>query len=256
MELKGFIAKIFEFTRRNGLDQLRVLEDLLDYIIGYLSPVPLVNKTWNYTAEQNEVLYGLMHDYFELCQEGMGECGWYDAWGDLFMELKGNSAGYRNQFFTPPCLADLGRKMSGEVEESFCKGFGFRPKIGDPTCGSARMLLAIHTEYVNSKKKLPYLIGEDIDFICCKMSAVNLAVHGCYGEIICHDSLHAPKSLNVGYIINEGLYPSRSGLPTIRTTTDKSLFVFDFSEPKVRVQKAMATAEVSKSKGEQLTLFD
>lgn len=146
--------------------------------------------------------------------------------------------------------------MAGEVEDSFCKGFGIRPKIGDPTCGSARMLLAIHAEHVNSKKKLPYLIGEDIDFICCKMSAVNLAVHGCYGEIICHDSLHAPKSLNVGYIINEGLYPSRFGLPTIRTTTDKSQFVFDFSEPKEEVQEAVAAAVISEAEGEQLTLFD
>ena len=247
LTLKTFIGRVTSFAEKNGYDHLRILEDLLDYIIGFLSPVPLKNPRWTYDAEQTAFFYELMLDYFQLSAQEIDRQGWWDAWGDLFMELKGNSAGYRNQFFTPPCVADLARKMANVDSEAFCKGFGSRPTINDPTCGSARMLLAIHCDYVTKGMKQPYLVGEDIDFICCKMAAVNLAIHGCYGEVICHDSLGEPKSLKMGYIINEGLYPSRDGLPTIRTTVDKARFVFDFTEPEVE-------APVEETQ-EQLTLF-
>ena len=229
--LKSYITSITRFAEKNGFDHLRILDDLLDYIIGFLSPLPIKNSRWNYTPEQTTYFYQLMLDFFRLCSAEIDKQGWYDAWGDLFMELKGNSAGYRNQFFTPPCVADLAKRFTDVESETNCKNFGFRPVINDPTCGSARMLLAANNAYEREGKKKPYLIAEDIDFMCCKMSAVNIAIHGCYGEVICHNSLCEPKSLQIGYIINEGLYPSKDGLPTIRTTLDKSYFVFDFSEP-------------------------
>ena len=230
--IKAYIKKISDFAQKNGIDHLRVLDNLMDYIIGFLSPIALVNKSWNYSHSQNESFYGLMIDYFKLCEIEMENHGWYDAWGDLFMDLKGNSAGYRNQFFTPPCVADLSSKMVSQIEKgkTDCKGFGFRATVDDVTCGSGRMLLAMASAMQKKGLDLPYLIGEDIDTICCKMAAVNIAVHGFYGEVICHNSLQTPKSLLAGYIINEGLYPSRSGLPTIRVTTNKKDFVFDFSE--------------------------
>lgn len=227
--LKTFVDKISTFASKNGFDHLRVMEDLLDYIIGQLSYQPRKIPGWNYSREQNEFFWKTMLEYIALSGEQMNKSGWYDAWGDLFMELKGNSAGYRNQFFTPPCVAALVSKMSEINTKSPCKNFGYKSIIGDVTCGSGRMLLAAHVEYVNQNKDFPYLIGEDIDYICCKMTAVNMAIHGCYGEVICHDSLNQPKSLNAGYIINEGMYPFREGIPTIRCTTNPSDFVFNFS---------------------------
>ena len=60
------------------------------------------------------------------------------------------------------------------------------------------------------------ITGEDIDSLCVRMSAVNIAVHGGFGEVVCHDSLCEPGDIKFGYIINEGLYPFPGGLPTIR----------------------------------------
>lgn len=228
--LKTFVDKISRFAQTIGSDQLRILEDLLDYIIGNFSITPHVVPHWGYTEEQNQFFFELMKDYLNLCDKELSRDGWYDAWGDLFMELKGNSAGYRNQFFTPPSLANLASRFTASKSKSHCKTFGDRVTIGDLTCGSGRMLLAAHWTFLKMGQEQPYLIAEDIDSICCKMTAVNLAIHGCYGEVICHDSLMAPKSITAGYIINEGMYPSKDGIPSIRITTDKQRFVFNFYE--------------------------
>lgn len=230
--IKSFVGKVMNFASRNGYDQLRVLEDLLDYTIGQLSVEPYAIPGWEYSQEQNQFFFEMMLEYLALCENEMQIKGWYDAWGDLFMELKGNSAGYRNQFFTPPCMADLASLYVKSDNLTDCKTFGQRLTISDLTCGSGRILLAAHWNHVKKGGKLPYLIAEDIDAICCKMTAVNLAIHGCYGEVICHDSLMKPKSINAGYIINEGLHPIREGIPSIRRTTDTERFVFDFSEEK------------------------
>ena len=70
--IKAYIKKISDFAQKNGIDHLRVLDNLMDYIIGFLSPVALVNKSWNYSPSQNESFYGLMIDYFKLCEIEMG----------------------------------------------------------------------------------------------------------------------------------------------------------------------------------------
>lgn len=228
--LKSFVDKISRFAHTTGCDQLRILEDLLDYIIGNFSTTRHVIPHWSYTEVQNEFFFELMKEYLNLCDTELSRGGWYDAWGDLFMELKGNSAGYRNQFFTPPSLANLASRFTVSGSKSHCNTFGNRVTIGDLTCGSGRMLLAAHWTFYMTGQEQPYLIAEDIDSICCKMTAVNMAIHGCYGEVICHDSLMNPKSINAGYIINEWMYPFKDGIPSIRITTDKQRFVFNFCE--------------------------
>ena len=60
-----------------------------------------------------------------------------------------------------------------------------------------------YEEIVDKLRSL--LVGEDIDGICCKMAAVNLAVHGCFGEVIRHDSIGEQNALRYGYIVNETL---------------------------------------------------
>ena len=75
-----------------------------------------------------------------------------------------------------------------------------------------------------------YAIGEDIDAICVKQTAVNLAIHGYYGEVVCHDTLKEPDTVRFGYIINEGLFLfGRRGLPNVRYSCNTD----DFISPKL-----------------------
>lgn len=81
-------------------------------------------------------------------------------------------------------------------------------RMGDPTCGSGRLLLAYHARNPEN-----YLIGEDINRTCCLMTVCNMLIHGCVGEVICHDSLN-PGNFVDGWKVNPML--TWTGIPTIK----------------------------------------
>jgi hypothetical protein len=76
----------------------------------------------------------------------------------------------------------------------------------DPCCGSGRMLIASHAKAPGN-----FQFGADIDPICAKMSAINMLVHGCVGEISCMDSI--AYEWRFGYKINT--YLNSIGHPTL-----------------------------------------
>jgi type I restriction-modification system DNA methylase subunit len=157
----------------------------------------------------------------------------------MFMENSGNFKSFRGQFFTPAAVSDLCARISWDDMPLLASG---RPVVNDCACGSARMLLAAHKIAYDKGMMQPYLVGEDIDGICCKMAAVNFAVHGCFGEVIRHDSLKEPGEFRYGYIINESL-ASGNDMPSIRISTDKQDFW--------KLRNTIPAVEV----GEQLSLF-
>ena len=151
---------------------------------------------------------------------------WYDPWGDLFMELT-PKGGLKGQFFTPGNICDLMADIcdpSDTEPNTLCNAFGKRVTVNDCACGSGRNLLAAHAKFVKANARKPYLVAEDIDLDCCQMTAINMMAHGCFGEVICHNTLTEPKGLRVGFIINEGMYPL-PGLPTIRVKMEPECFV-------------------------------
>lgn len=193
-------------------DPIKALDDSLTYIVCSLCTNDHIDVAWQYGEKENEQFSNFFMTYVLYLQEKLAEVSWYDAWGDLFMDLSGSFKSLCGQFFTPPGVADLNAR---------CCSFGEskqRRIIGDCACGSARMLLAAFIEYGYDT----YMIGEDIDGICCKMAAVNLAVHGCTGEIIRHDSLEEPMDFRYGYLVNESLL--ESGIPSIRISHEKKDF--------------------------------
>ena len=115
--------------------------------------------------------------------------------------------------------------------------FGHRVCINDPAAGSSRLLLAgasifrkmqkdqLGYDEVMQDSRRPYLIAEDLDYNCAKMSAINMAVHGCFGECVCHDSLVYPEGVMLGYIVNETMWPFPCPIPSIRKVTDPMRFV-------------------------------
>lgn len=218
---------IQSFAYHNGKDTKQVLSDLLTYIIGNFNPEPAPNPYWKYTKEQNMEFYKMMCDYLRVMREQMDHHEWFDAWGDLFMELT-PKGGARGQFFTPVEICNLmaeSQVNTSHEPDKVCGAFGKRVLVGDPAAGSSRNLLAVHARFVRDNKRIPYLVAEDIDLMCCKMSAVNMMVHGCFGEVICHNTLTDPKKVLVGYLVNEGLYPMKPGMPTIRIKHEPEWFV-------------------------------
>lgn len=210
-------SSFLELVRKVNDDALKVFDDALTYILRYLS-IDAADTPWPHGQSDNQAFAQFLDSYFLYQMEQTGTKFWYDAWGDLFMELSGKIKSFRGQFFTPAPVADLCAKMSAQESS------GARPVINDCACGSARMLLAAEQLAYERGSVQPYLIGEDIDGMCCKMAAINLAVHGCLGEVVRHDSLQHPDELSYGYIINESL---SAGLdfPSIRRSENKSDFM-------------------------------
>ena len=95
----------------------------------------------------------------------------------------------------------------------------------------------------------PYLIAEDLDETCCKMCAVNIALHGWFGEVVCHDTLCEPDKVRRGWIINETMYPFRTNVPSVRRCDDHRRFISVslFAQKKQEV--------IRKTGGTQLSLF-
>ena len=205
-----------DLVRRINDDALKVFDDALTYILRYLS-IDGTDTPWLHDENDNQAFADFMATYFACQQEQVTNKFWYDAWGDMFMELSGKFKSFRGQFFTPAAVADLCAKMSVPQRQ------GDRPIINDCACGSARMLLAAEQLAFEKKSAQPYLIGEDIDGMCCKMAAINMAVHGCLGEVVRHDSLQHPDELSYGYIINETLLAGLS-FPSIRRSENKADF--------------------------------
>lgn len=98
--MKELENKIRDFANDKGLQTINVLDNLLDYIIGYFDPTCTPNKEWRYSKEDNAKFYDMMCAYFLILKREIEHKGWFDAWGDLFMSLI-TKGGYKGQFFTP-----------------------------------------------------------------------------------------------------------------------------------------------------------
>ena len=226
--VKPLAKEMENFSYRYGIGMAETLSALLDYIISYCDPDGKPVEGWRYNKEQNRCFFSMMSAYFNIMQDALVHDGWHDAFGDLFMEWAG-SKNALGQCFTPASICDMmadvtfcGQKQ--DIPQVSCNGFGRRITVSDCACGSGRLLLAAASKLERMGAEKPYLIGEDIDAMCCKQTAINMMIHGCFGEVICHDTLCEPGEARFGYIVNEGLYPFPA-LPTIRRFTDSNVFI-------------------------------
>lgn len=261
------------FVMDYSVDITTAFNGLLDYIIAYFDPTGAPIDGWPFKREQNNRMYEMMFQYITIMDEQLAHKQWFDAWGDLFMALYANGAD-KNQFFTPPSLVNMMTEVAMEglgEPTGDVRGFGRRHIINDPSCGSSRNLLAGFSKYVYLYDRKPYLSGEDIDSLCCKMSAVNMMMHGCFGEVVCHNTLAEPDKVRLGYIINETMYPIPSDLPSIRRSTNpadfactSAMFIMRRQNEEENRIKAppetpppvSKTDKTERKKPVQLTLFD
>jgi len=178
-ELREF-ARLFEGLSSRHSDYGRVYGDFIDYFFGGL----LVRGDAK-IADELKGRYGEDYGFFGKMVAEMlfaynkkivDDGDWYDGLGVLYEAVKSNYKASRlGQFFTPPGVCDLMVLMViGEVGE----------RVMDNCCGSGRMLIA--AKAANPRLRF---YGADVDPVCSKMAAINMAMHGCVGEVSCMNSL-------------------------------------------------------------------
>ena len=227
-------TEIDRYCRRFGIDHVWTFEKLLDMMIHFFewdTQSPVLRESFR-NPEAEAELFTLMRIFFSALHTELAHRKWVDLFGDYFMEYGANKKD-RGQCFTPDSVCELLAGLSMSINEGtdfdtmrhYVPGFGRKVVVNDCACGSARLLLAAGATYRHiTHKNDVYLVASDIDDRCCKQSAINILVHGFYGEVVCMDTLMGESSFSHGWIINQGLYPIPFGLPTLTYTTDKSKF--------------------------------
>ncbi len=131
---------------------------------------------------------------------------WYDFFGEFYEDMTSRrKQAALGQFFTPPPIVDLMVLTQGTSETLT----GKKLRVNDPACGSARMLISFHAHFPGN-----YVYGQDIDLVSCKMSCLNLMLHGCEGEIVHHNALDRNDYRN-GWWINPYIHSFLKGIPHI-----------------------------------------
>lgn len=158
----------------------QVFEDFLDYT--------LLMLRWQDRKEEDfEDLYKRypkpeQHKLFAEAFFSLGEiadndgAGFYDPFGDYFMEHFGNK--FKGQFFTPDPITELMAQLI--IADDTPPGCN----VCDPTCGSGRTLLSAAKMNRNM-----VFYGADIDLNCCKMTVINMILNTMEGEVAWMDSL-------------------------------------------------------------------
>lgn len=252
--------KLRSFAYHHGKNTMTVFNDLLDYIIGYFDMTGKPVEGWKYKAEQNAEFHDMMREYILLMNDRLKTREWHDAWGDTFMAMQ-TAGGGKGQFFTPEDLCEMMAETTipnKEDLESRCNSdtkFGKRVSVSDCAAGSGRCLLAAHARILKLSGRKPFLSAEDIDLTCCKMTAINFAVHGCFGEVVCHNALTEPETMRAGFIINESMWPLPCQIPSIRRTNDpREFYGLQIWQKRKQEQKEQPQQPPQAEVG-QLTLF-
>lgn len=246
---------------------LEAFSALIDYMIGYYYAEPYHKiEGWKYDKSCNKYFHAAMQSMKREWTKGIALHGWHDPLGDTFMKYCQGFAAAKGQFFTPENIAELMAKIGlviGGPKQGRETRFGRRLTIGDPTCGSGRNLIAAHTMIIGKDRtgRKPYLIGEDIDPLCVKMTALNMVFHKCFGEVICHNTLTEWGSLSFGYIIGETAYPIPNSVYLLRETKNPADY-FLFNSPwwdhefKENIKRGQVSGAPEHPNPVQLNLFD
>lgn len=209
--------EIFEELSKHH-DRSVIWNNWLDYVI----QINLINHDGRQTNFYNneEKYVELMEAWLNELTANLENKPYYDILGEFYEELvqsrsKSKSLG---QMYTPPSVTDLLSEISIGTSDN-TKGVA-----NDPTCGSARTLLAAHVE---SKGEL-ICIGQDLDLTSCHMAVLNFFSHGVRGSILHMDTIE--ETFYAGWRINKYLY---HGIPIPHIEQIHSVDeAFDFFELK------------------------
>lgn len=252
-QIREFGMSISKFSHRYY--DYDIFADFIDYVIcclRYHGDPETVNRLKEKYKEDYPKFQELYYSFL-MCQQRNLPCddsfGWYDTLGTIYETIASRSKASRlGQFFTPPHLCDMMATMQKtdlhEREQPI--------KVNDCACGSGRTLLAFN-------KVMPgqNLYGEDLDPICTKMCTINLALHGCKGQV-CNMNSITIDDWYFGYQINPWLH-TMMGIPHIIPIEKEQSFAYmkwqhekNNPKPEPEVSKPITKQETQSF---QLTLF-
>lgn len=237
IEVRDFVRMIDSFS---GYYDYDIFADFIDYAIcclRYHGDQETVDRLKSKYRKEYDKFAELWVCFLRTQQQNLGKSdqpepvyNWFDTLGTIYEEISSRSKrSGLGQFFTPATVCDLNAQMMLSDVQQSGKTEGLR--VNDCACGSGRLLLAFHCVAPGNE-----LYGEDLDSICTKMATINLAIHGCKGEVCNMDSLD-PSDWRWGYVINP-YQRTMLGIPHIFPIKKEQSFTWRHWEER-RVRHAM-----------------
>lgn len=198
--------RLHTIARHQNIDPYNALDAWLDYLIGTFDVTNLLKFHLDYeqvftdARDRNPEMFSLMVEWFQAVTDAMlNGKGWIDFFGTVYEQwFKGRSkASALGQFYTPESLCDLMSQMVQIQDHE-------RTTFNDCACGSGRTMLAAWARC--NKCRPNWFEAGDIDFISCKMCALNFMVHGMLGIVKRQDALRLDTPAII-YHVNEVRYP-------------------------------------------------
>ncbi|WP_229580563.1 N-6 DNA methylase [Persicitalea jodogahamensis] len=193
----GPMIKILRDMGQYRYDPADVFRDWIDYSVGCFlvhgDREMAERMLAKYKADYVQ-LGNLLRAWMEVMDKEIADDGrsWFDALGTVYEYLASSSKRqWLGQFFTPPDVCDLMTQINTDPAQPM-RG----KRINDPAVGSGRTLLSFNAYHPGN-----YVCGEDLDPICAKMTVLNMAMHGCQGQVCCQDSLRT-DDWRFGYEVN------------------------------------------------------
>ncbi len=186
-----------------------VFADMIDWLVWQHSFPPNENTPLEKYNEEEQTAF---LNAFKIIQQEVKqrvslwtEQGtWYDPFGRIYECITSQFKSSRmGQYFTPEPVVDMMVGITNTNDKSELK------TILDPACGSGRMGLA--AAHQSLKNRVPCWVSmNDLDPICTKMAAVNMALNGVIGEAICMNGLDlSGETYRFGYRVEPAIaqYP-------------------------------------------------
>lgn len=246
MNTQKYAQELIRIANKNHCDANQALDHFLDYLIGVFEVENLIKyeldmvRVFAKAREDNEDYFQLMTAWFKEVTTAMEQGRTLDFFGKTYEEtFKGKGkASALGQFYTPETICDL------MAEITACEQKDGRVTYNDCACGSGRTMLSAFAKA--DKSRFNWFDCGDIDYISCKMCALNMMVHGMLGVVKQQDAL-LQTTPHVIYKVNEIRYPFPTNLYSIRRVYPQETKV----QPKEEKPK-----EPKVQKPVQMTLFD
>lgn len=192
---------LFAFVAQRH-DAARVFDDFLTLVVCCLARQ--TQEPWyldtirKYDKDEINIFPKLLGSLFIIYDKEISSNSWADPLGSFYEAVAGNykKSGF-GQFFTPPAVCNLMAQLVTTKGD-------FGNTINEPTCGSGRIILASHAVCKGN-----YFVAQDLDHMCVKMCAINMAFHGVKGEVHHCDTLKGETPWN-SYVINYDYHKTKT----------------------------------------------
>lgn len=198
-ELKEFNSLFNKMSYK--YDATTLFDDLLTIIIccfGFGTNEELYFETIKrYKKEELTTFAKMMGELLLIYSKAKTQNCWVDPLGNFYEFLASKSKKSRlGQFFTPSHLCEMMAQLLDNGE--------WGQTINEPCSGSGRMVLAF-----DNSTKGNYYVCQDLDPICAKMTAINLAMHEIKSEVHCMDTI-GNRDLRFSFYINHQIWKTKT----------------------------------------------